>query len=276
LIGAILGGIWLTARPVSNGEAVEGETEAIKETPLAKVVEDSLEGTTGTYSAVIKHFGTGETYRRDSSRVYYKLWVMATAYQEIEAGRLVKDKTLSATIQSLNQFFEIPPEAAELNSGGISLTVESAIGQMIAISHNYAAMLLTRELTVGRIQEEVGQLGLRNTTVGGETKTTPDDVATFLEQLYRGEVVSASASAEMLEVMRKQEKDEVIPRDLPPGLSVAHKTGEIDWVKHDAGIVFTPQGDYLIVLFSESNLPAGAADRMARLSRAVYDYFTVN
>ncbi len=250
-----------------------------KMTRLGEEVEKSLAGTTGTYSAIIKNFKTGEEYRRNGDRKYlsaslYKLWVMAAVFKEIERGGLDPDKKLSASISSLNSFFGIPTSEAELTSGSVNLTVKSATRQMIAISHNYAAMMLVKEIGIEKVRTMTEELGLSNTSVGGdEAETTPEDVANFLEKLHEGKIVSASASAEMVGLLLEQEKKEVIPKYLPGNTKLAHKTGELEWVKHDAGIVFSPQGDYLIVLMSESNLPGAAAERMARISGVVYKYF---
>ena len=77
----------------------------------------------------------------------------------------------------------------------------------------------------------------------------------------------------MLGFLKGQQLNDVLPKYLPENIVVAHKTGNIDAFDNDAGIVYGPKGDYIIVLLSESDNPAGAEDRMAQLSKAVYDYF---
>ncbi len=77
----------------------------------------------------------------------------------------------------------------------------------------------------------------------------------------------------MLEILKRQRINDRIPKYLPDDLEVAHKTGELDGFKHDAGIVYTPKGDYLFIALSKSTSPAQAAERIALLSKEVYAYF---
>ncbi|MBI3887855.1 serine hydrolase [Candidatus Microgenomates bacterium] len=66
---------------------------------------------------------------------------------------------------------------------------------------------------------------------------------------------------------------EGLPKYLPEVL-VAHKTGTLDRFQNDVGIVFTPLGDYAISVFSESDSVYGAEERIALISKSVYDYFS--
>jgi beta-lactamase class A len=117
-------------------------------------------------------------------------------------------------------------------------------------------------------------LGSEVVKVGGEPTITALDVALFLEKLYNGKVVSEEASKKMITVMIDQKKNERIPKYLPTGTKVAHKTGELDGVAHDAGIVFSQAGDYIIVLLSDSDNPSGAMEKEALVSKATYEYFS--
>ena len=64
-----------------------------------------------------------------------------------------------------------------------------------------------------------------------------------------------------------------MPKYLPSDTLIAHKTGELDSFSHDSGIVYTPNGNYIIVVMSDSTNPKGAEDRIANISKSVYDYF---
>ena len=78
----------------------------------------------------------------------------------------------------------------------------------------------------------------------------------------------------MMELLKNQKLNKKLPKYLPEGTVLAHKTGEIGWVSHDGGIVFQENGDYIIVVLSESSVPAGAEDRIAKISEAAYQYFS--
>ncbi len=95
----------------------------------------------------------------------------------------------------------------------------------------------------------------------------------FLEKLYKGELGTPAHTGQMIEVMKKQTINHKIPKYLPQGTFIAHKTGEIGPYSHDAGIVYGRNGDYIIVVLSESEFPSGAEERIAAVSKAVYDVF---
>lgn len=245
---------------------------------LSEVVSKSLEGTKGTYSIYIKNLKTGETFHQNEHKTYeaaslYKLWTMATVYQQIEQGTLEEDQVLSQTIPALNNKFEISEEDAELTTGGITLTVKQAINQMITISHNYAALLLTEKIKVSSANTFIKENGFKESELGDPPQTTASDMALFFERLYKGDIVSQDSSQKMMETLKGQKLNNGIPKLLPAQTAVAHKTGDLGFFKHDAGIIFTPKGDYVFVVLSESTSPAGAQERIAQLSKDVYDYF---
>ncbi len=253
----------------------------VENNPLKAIVENSLQGTKGTYGIVIKNLKTGESYFANEHRVFeagslYKLWVMAVVYKEIQEGQLTKDQVLSEDIAALNQEFFIDPEEAEQTDGTITLTVGSALTQMITISHNYAALLLAQKVTLPQMTAFLKEAGFNESTVGTQgapPTVTPFDVTLFLEKLYKGELASQEYSQEMIDLLKNQKLTDGLPKYLPDTSKVANKTGEIGWFKHDGGIVFSEKGDYIIVIMSESDSPAGAQERIALLSKAVYDYF---
>ena len=247
---------------------------------LKQTVVSSLDGTHGTYSVVIKNLKTGESYSQNESTKYdsaslYKLWVMGTVYEQLDAGKLEKDDVLSSSIEDLNEKFQIATEEAELTEGEVEMSVNEALSQMITISHNYAALLLSSKVRLSNVKNLIYLHGLSSSSVGtvGYPTTTAKDTARFYEELYKKRVVSEKASDEMLTLLKKQKLNDRIPKYLPDNIEIAHKTGELGEYKHDGGIVFSQKGDYIIVVMSKSNNPQAAAERIALLSKDVYEYF---
>lgn len=249
---------------------------------LQSTIEQAMVGTEGRYGIVIKNFKTGESYRLNDRQVFqagslYKLWVMATVFQKIKEGSLKEDDLLSGDISVLNKEFNISPEEAESESGAISLDVSAALKQMITISHNYAALLLSKAVKLSSVEAFLKENGFRESALGSDTgppEVTPSDIALFYEKLYKGELVGPEYTEKMADLLKNQQLNNGLPKFLPSEVKIAHKTGDIGLSKHDAGIVFLPdQGDYLIVILSESDYPPGAQERIALLSKAVYDYF---
>lgn len=241
------------------------------------VIDQALEGTRGIYAVYYKNLKTGETYTQHETRNFqsaslYKLWLMAAAYTLIDGGKLDKEERLVKDASELNRIFDIASESAEMTDGAVSMTVEEAIDRSIVVSHNYAALLLTNRVRIATMRDFLKATGMSRSNVGQPPLTTAEDTALFYEKLYKGELVSKTYSKEMLSILKRQQLNDRIPKYLPDSLQVAHKTGEIYTFKHDAGIVFSPYGDYILVVLSESNSPSQAAERIAQVSKAVYDY----
>ena len=85
-------------------------------------------------------------------------------------------------------------------------------------------------------------------------QTSCFDAALMYEMIYRGEWVSREACDEMLEILKLCQTNGRIPYDLPQTVSVAHKTGTLDRLCVDTGIVYAPGGDYILCLFYNGNL----------------------
>ena len=106
--------------------------------------------------------------------------------------------------------------------------------------------------------------------------SSPSDMSRLLEMIYRGEVVSASSREGILDIMKRQQLNTVIPHLLPTGTESAHKTGSYHSVRCDVGIVYAPNGPYTVAIMAKHM----EGDRMegdlalARVSRSIYDAFS--
>lgn len=249
---------------------------------LKDVVIKASKGISGVYGMYIKNFKTGEIYFTNEHKIFdsaslYKLWVTATVYKQIQNGQLRETQTLRQDVAVLNQKFSIASDSAELTEGTITLTVHDALTKMITTSDNYAALLLTEKIRLSSVATFLKEHGLSESavgTTGGAPTATPYDIAIFLEKLYKGDFANSHYTDEMINLLKHQQLNGGIPKYLPDKSKVANKTGEIDLFKHDAGIVFTDYGDYVIVILSETEDPPAAQERIAGISRAVYTYFT--
>jgi beta-lactamase class A len=176
------------------------------------------------------------------------------------------------------------------------LTVGDAATVMIALSDNTATNLLIDKVGIRAVNLRMDSLGLPATelyakvflrartsidTAGsarwGLGVTTPMEMATLLARLHRGQIVSDSASQKMVQLLGLQQTRDRIPRLLPPGTRVAHKTGEVDDSRNDCGIVSAQQREYVFCAFTRENqdrrwtFDNEAAVLIADLSRLVYD-----
>ncbi|KKQ84508.1 MAG: Beta-lactamase [Candidatus Daviesbacteria bacterium GW2011_GWF2_38_7] len=249
---------------------------------LKNAVENVLAGTKGTYAVAIKNLKTGESYFANEHKSFeagslYKLWVMAAVLSKIRDGTLSEEQVLSRDISALNEVFGIDSEVAELTEGKIALSVNDALTQMITISHNYAALLLTEKIKLSTVANLLKEKGFGESKVGrGDDvpHTTPYDIFLYFEKLYKGELAQPEDTEKMLVLLKNQKLNGKLPKNLPKDTVIAHKTGEIGWFTHDAGIIYSDKGDYIIVAMSETDKPAAAEERIARISESVYRYFT--
>lgn len=256
-------------------------SEETSSNTLKKTVANSLKDSTGTYAVAIKNLKNGDSYYSNEHQVFetgslYKLWIMAEVFEQIQNGKLTEDEILSQDVKTLNAEFNIDPSAAELTEGTINFSVRDALNQMITISHNYAALILTQKIKLSSVAEFLKTHGFIESWVGTDgspPKSTASDILRFYEKLYKGELGSIENTQKMISLLKNQQLNDGLPKYLPDKSMVASKTGDIGWFKHDAGIVYTEKGDYIIVVMSESESPLGAQERIALLSKTVYDYF---
>lgn len=267
--------------PISSSALPVSDSQKIDNGGLKQAVEGRLKNSEGDFGIVILNLKTGENYSLNEHKSFeagslYKLWVMGAAFNKIEDGNWQKNTVFSEEIPILNEKFKIASESAERTEGSIELPVNVALQRMITISDNYSALLLAWKLRLSFVTSYLESHGFRESKVGGAESlpsTTAYDTALFLERLYRGDLASSQSNEDMLELLKGQQINRKLPKYLPQGTVIAHKTGELGLVSHDAGIVYSSKGDYIIVILSESRRPKDAEETISQISKSVYDYF---
>lgn len=170
---------------------------------------------------------------------------------------------------------------------GNHFMVEELFDPMITVSDNQAANALIDLLGFDTLNDYFKKMGLKNTNLvrkmldfksrkeGQENYTTAKDMAYLLERLYRRQFLSPEISEKCLALLNQQKINDRIPRKLPDDISVAHKTGLERHICHDAGIVYTPKGDFLIcVLVKHHNRFAQPAKKLiSEIALATYNYY---
>jgi beta-lactamase class A len=249
------------------------------ESGIPAIVKEEFNALEGTYAIVVKHLKTQEAYLENEHDVFqsaslYKLWVMATVMEKIKDGDLDEDTMLSEDVSALNQAFDIDLQSAQLKEGVIAYPVKEALVQMITISHNYAALLLSKTVRNKNIQVYLTKNGFTESEIKRPPKTTAADTAAFFEKLYNGALVDQAYSQKMIDILKKQKLRNKLPKHLPDTTVIAHKTGELGTYSHDAGIIYHPNGDYIIAVLTDTPNPSKTEEKIARLSKRVYEYFT--
>ena len=250
---------------------------------LQAIVEDVVGDLPGDWGVVVKKLDTGQyaVYNGDVQQVaasLYKLWVISDLYQEAKIGNIGLDAYGTVT-------YDDAAEDTALDdlriAPGESISMRSAARQMITVSDNTAGAFLLRQLGVDSVNRFISRIGLTRSILNvdgyGDNLTTPLDVQHELEMLATSRMVDAASSQEIVSYMLGQQINDRLPQGLPPEAKIAHKTGDLDYLLHDVGIVYGPSGPFIIVAMS-SNLYNNEEgfDAMAELASRVYRYLNDN
>jgi len=173
-------------------------------------------------------------------------------------------------------------EAEMYKAEGQARTLGELCELMITVSSNFATNLIIEKLGVENIRATVHTLGAEGVVVlrgvedgkafekGLNNTATARGLATLLEAIAQEKAVDAASSQEMIAILKRQKFNEGIPAGLPLGISVAHKTGEITKIHHDAAIVFAKRPYVLVILVRGVPDNKQSAALMADISRQIY------
>jgi beta-lactamase class A len=191
-----------------------------------------------------------------------KLPIMVAAFASVAAGRASWDEPLLLREEDKISGSGVLTEF----SGGLRLPLRDLVHLMIVVSDNTATNLVLDRIGADAVNEQMDLLGLRETRClrkvrgdGQQLKppagfskaglipdnqrfglgvSTPREMVVLLEKLDRGEVVSPEASKEMVAILRRQQSKDGIGRR--EGTVVASKSGSLDALRSDVGIVYSP------------------------------------
>jgi beta-lactamase class A len=219
-----------------------------------------------------------------------KVPVMIELYRQARAGLL----TLDDQVPVVNEFHSIvdaspyqlqladDSDAEIYRHVGGRMSYRELCEAMITVSSNLAANLLIEHLGPKTIQATTDTLGAGGMHVlravedgkafqnGLNNTTTARALLTLMEKIARGQAVDQAASDEMVAVLKRQKFTDRIPAGLPPGIPVAHKTGEITRIQHDAAIVYADRPFVLVVLVRGLDDPKKGSALAADIARVVY------
>jgi beta-lactamase class A len=197
-----------------------------------------------------------------------KIPVMIELFHQVREGKL----RLSDPLPIKNEFHSLvdgsvftlsPSDDSETDlyqAIGQTRTLDQLCDSMVTVSSNFATNLLIKKLGIDNIRATVTSLHADGMDVkrgvedhkafdkGLNNTTTARGLATLLIAIAKGEAVDADSSAKMVEILERQKFNEGIPAGVPKNIRVAHKTGEITKIHHDAGIVYAERPFVIVVL----------------------------
>ena len=197
----------------------------------------------------------------------YKLGVLAEAERRVDAGQLHYGDAI--TIQPEDITVD-----GSFEDSGTELTLDEALEAMITISDNGAALALWHLLGGANIDATLDKAGVKNFHVAlDETEdnwATAHAVGTFFTLLAKRQLISAAASDRMLARLERQQINDRLPAQLPSDVVIAHKTGNLTGVTHDAGIIYTKSGPRVVVAMTWDAPDEEAANFISSIGSLVY------
>jgi len=223
-----------------------------------------------------------------------KVPVMIELYKQQNQGLI----NLSDSIVLVNEFKSIvdgssykmdigdDSDDAIYSKIGTKQTLYNLMTPMITVSSNLATNVLIEIVDAKKTTQTMRDLGAENINVlrgvedikayeqGLSNSTNARDLLTIMKAIANGTAGTKADCEAMLSILKDQQWNDMIPKYLPDNIKVAHKTGSITGVHHDAAIVYSPNGkSYVLVLLSKNlkDFDEGT-DKLAKISKSIYDY----
>ncbi|MES2873421.1 MAG: serine hydrolase [Bacteroidota bacterium] len=254
----------------------------------------------GTFALAFKNLQTGEEILINEKINFHAASTMKTpvlieAFKQAATGKfkitdpiVVKNEFKSIVDGSLYSLIAGDDSDSLLYTKvGTKLPVYDLLYLMIIKSSNLATNIIIDLVGAQNVNKTMREMGANDIQVrrgvedtkafqkGMNNTTTAYDQMLIFNAMAKGNIVDKKSSDAMVKILLDQAFNDKIPAQLPREVKVAHKTGWIKGINHDAGIVYLPDGrKYVLVLLSKDLVDekAGVA-AMANASKIIYDYF---
>jgi beta-lactamase class A len=222
-----------------------------------------------------------------------KVPVMIEYFRALDAGRIQADQDLllGTTFKSIVDGSPyaldagVDSDSSVFGRVGQRVPLRWLVERMIVRSSNLATNTLIEVLDAQKVDATARSLGTTAMKVrrgvedgkafqqGLNNQTSARDLAVLLEAIETGKAASKESSRQMIAILAAQEFNDEIPAGLPKGTRVAHKTGWITGVTHDAAIVYPPgRRPYVLVVLTKGIPERPVAQRLiSDISRLVWD-----
>lgn len=256
-----------------------------------RVLTQNFQGDIGIY---VKNLKTQKSVLIQADSIFptasiVKVPILVGVFDKIEKGELNLDQkfTYRSSQQyggsGLMQFFKDSTET----------DLSTLVGLMISYSDNVTS-IWNQQLAGGGlvINELMDKLGLVNTKVNSRTvgrddiwkkygwgQTTPREMATLVEMIYQGKVISSKSSDQMYRYLGNIFYNERSLSQIPPYVKTASKTGSVDEARGEVVLVNSPSGDYVFCVLTnnikdQSWTKHNEAEELTRkISHLLWNYF---
>ncbi len=241
----------------------------------------------GRWGIVIINQSTGEKLKLNPEMIFpsasmIKVPIMYEMMRQVASGALALEQLLVVTdevrVTGAGILQELRPN--------ITMTVKELMTLMIVLSDNTATNMLIDLIGMEAVNQTMLELGLTSTVLrrrmmdfdaaraGKENETSAQDMALLFEIIENRKSLPDEYHTLMLDILKRQQVRDKLPFYLPEETVLANKTGTLEGVEHDGGILYLPSGSYIISIFA-ADLEANyhGLQLVASLGKLIYDYF---
>lgn len=254
---------------------------------LRRKIDTVLEKYTGRWGIVILNHSNGEKLEINPEMVFpsasmIKVPIMYEVMRQAAANIITLDQPLIVKDE-----FRVGGAGIlkELRSD-IPMTIRELVTLMIILSDNTATNMLIDLVGMNSINKTMTDLGLKATVLrrcmmdfdaalaGNENDTSAADLTFLFSAIYDSLELPSEYSALMLDILTRQQVQDKLPFYLPEGTLIAHKTGTLPGVEHDGGILFLPNGPYIIcILTADLVVNFQGLQLVSSIGKVVYEHF---
>lgn len=251
------------------GAASSGTAEPVTDEKMAALLSKipaSLPKGNGSWSVyvcdLVNHSEGNINEQRMQAASLIKLYIMGAVYENYETltGQYGQS-TMDSWLYSMVTVSDNDAANALVNAlgGGDSVTGMSVVNAFCQ-AHGYTSTSMGRMLLQSNAQ--------------GDNYTSVTDCGHFLKAVYERDSAEFPYADAMFDLLADQTRRNKIPAQMPEGVHVANKTGELSNVENDAGILYDTENDLVLVFMSENlSQPGSAQSTIASVSRQIYDYY---
>jgi beta-lactamase class A len=288
----LLPGNTTSAQSNANGQKPDEKQKSLW-TKLEFTIDETDRDLDGVLGVAIEDLNTGQKVLLRADSMFpqassIKIAVLAELYHQAQLsaqGTSGKAKLTDLYTMRAVDLVQDSDIMGGLTPGVTQITNRDLATMMVAVSDNSATNILIDRLGMENINALLDGLGLRNTRLrrkmmdvkaaaeGRENISTPQEMLTLLEKVYQGKVLNKEMTADFFKMLSTH-KDSFIPRDLPDGLQIANKPGELEAVRNDSGIVFLQNRPYIICVMTTYLIrERDGEEAIAKISAAAFRLF---
>ena len=263
---------------------------------LTKAIQKIVDQTDGTWSIVLEDMDSNDKWGWNVDDLFYaasviKVPIMVAVFLAAQEERL----NLRDVVVLKKEDFVGGSGVLQHLTPGTSLTIYDIMTLMIIQSDNTATNILIDLVGSEMIQRVMKEVGMEKSTFFNKLMSDapkPDginqisalDIANLLKSMVTGQVVSASASEEMLEIMKKQQVRDCLPERLPSPYSnfnngmtaweLANKTGWVPGIRHDVGVFYVGERKMIVVVLSKDADDLLSKQILSGIGEEIYNYLS--